>query len=130
MGFSSGESSKIIETFSKLYVGFPYDMSMEKERGYQIAFIAVLRALGFESVEAEKKTNIGRIEIRVKVREGLFYIIELKLDESADAALKQIREKRYYEKYEKEGNVIHLLGINFSSRERNITEWKEEIIRL
>ena len=129
-GFSSGESTKIIKTFCKLYVGFPYDMSLEKERGYQIAFVAVLRALGFESVEAEEKTNIGRIDIRVKVREGLFYIIELKLDESADAALKQIRRKRYYEKYEKEGNVIHLLGINFSSRERNITEWKEEIIRL
>ena len=52
------------------------------------------------------------------------------IQESADAALKQIREKRYYEKYEKEGNVIHLLGINFSSRERNISDWKEEIIRL
>ena len=129
-GFSSGESTKIIKTFCKLYVGFPYDMSLEKERGYQIAFVAVLRALGFESVEAEEKTNIGRMDIRVKVREGLFYIIELKLDESADAALKQIRRKRYYEKYEKEGNVIHLLGINFSSSERNITDWKEEIIRL
>ena len=79
---------------------------------------------------AEEATNIGRIDISVKVREGLYYIIELKLDESADAALKQIREKRYYEKYEKEGNVIHLLGINFSSAERNITDWKEEIIRL
>ena len=76
VGFSSGESSKIIETFSKLYVSFPYDMSQEKERGYQIAFVAVLRALGFESVEAEEKTNIGRIDISVKVKEGLFYIIK------------------------------------------------------
>ena len=44
-------------------------------------------------------------------------------------ALKQIKEKKYYEKYEKKGNTIHLLGINFSSKERNITDWKEEVIR-
>ena len=33
----------------------------------------------------------------------------------------------YYEKYMKRGNTIHLLGINFSSKERNIVDWKEEI---
>ena len=42
--------------------------------------------------------------------------------------LSQIKEKRYYEKYEKKGSTIHLLGINFSSKERNIRDWKEEII--
>ena len=84
--------------------------------------------LGFESVEAEEKTNIGRMDISVKVKDDLYYIIELKLDESAEKALKQIKEKRYYEKYEKKGSTIHLLGINFSSKERNIRDWKEEIL--
>ena len=50
-------------------------MSLEKERGYQIAFVAVLKALGFEKVEAEEKTNIGRIDISVKVKDDLYYII-------------------------------------------------------
>ena len=123
------KTDSLVDTFTKFYVNFSYDMSLEKERGYQIAFVAVLKALGFEKVEAEEKTNIGRIDISVKVKDDLYYIIELKLDESADVALKQIREKKYYEKYEKKGNTIHLLGINFSSKERNITEWKEEVIR-
>ena len=127
--FSTGETSKIIETFQKFYVRFPYDMSLEKERGYQIAFVAVLKALSFERVDAEEKTNIGRMDISVKVKDDLYYIIELKLDESAEKALKQIKEKRYYEKYEKKGNTIHLLGINFSSKERNIRDWKEEVVR-
>ena len=61
---------------------------------------------------------------------NIVYIIELKLDKSAEEALSQIKEKKYYEKYAKDGAVIHLLGINFSSQERNITEWKEEIIRV
>ena len=80
-----------------------------------------------EKVEAEEKTNIGRMDISVEVYDGLYYIIELKLDLSADAALRQIKRKKYYEKYMKRGNTIHLLGINFSSKERNIVDWKEEI---
>ena len=126
--FKNGNTSSWVSTMKKLYVGFPYDMALEKERGYQIAFVAVLKALGFEKVEAEEKTNIGRIDITVKVKDNLYYIIELKLDESAEEALKQIKEKKYYEKYEKKGNSIHLLGVNFSSKERNITEWREEVV--
>ena len=79
---------------------------------------------------AEDVTNRGRIDISVKVKDDLYYIIELKLDESAEEALKQIKGKKYYEKYEKKENTIHLLGINFSSKERNITDCKEEIIKL
>ena len=80
--------------------------------------------------EAEDKTSLGRADIAITVRSGLVYIIELKLDRSAEEALKQIKEKKYYEKYAKDGAVIHLLGINFSSKERNITEWKEEVLTL
>ena len=127
--FATGDTEGIIAMLRDAYMNIPYDMFMEKENNYQIAFYSALMFLGFEKVEAEEKTNIGRMDISVKVKDDLYYIIELKLDESAEKALKQIKEKRYYEKYEKKGNTIHLLGINFSSKERNITEWKEEVIR-
>ena len=126
--FASGDTASIIDVFRKFFLTFPYDMSLEKERGYQIAFSAVLKAIGFEYIAMEEKTNIGRIDISLEVNENLYYIIELKLDGSAEEALKQIKEKKYYEKYSKKGNVIHLLGINFSSNERNIADWKEEVI--
>ena len=126
--FATGDTEGIIAMFRDAYMNIPYDMFMEKENNYQIAFYSALMFLGFESVEAEEKTNIGRMDISVKVKDDLYYIIELKLDESAEKALKQIKEKRYYEKYEKKGSTIHLLGINFSSKERNIRDWKEEIL--
>ena len=126
--FQREDTASVMETFEAIYRNFPYDMAIEKERGYQIAFHAVLSSLSLERVEAEDKTSLGRADIAITVRRGLVYIIELKLDESAEEALNQIKEKKYYEKYEKEGTVIHLLGINFSSAERNITEWKEEIL--
>ena len=127
---TSPVTASVMETFEAIYRNFPYDMAIEKERGYQIAFHAVLSSLSLERVEAEDKTSLGRADIAITVRSGLVYIIELKLDRSAEEALKQIKEKKYYEKYAKDGAVIHLLGINFSSAERNITEWKEEVLTL
>ena len=78
---------------------------------------------------AEEPSAMGRADEEVMVSGNIVYIIELKLDKNAEEALNQIKERKYYEKYAKEGTVIHLLGINFSSAERNITEWKEEIIQ-
>lgn len=126
--FMEGDTKGIIKMFQEAYMNIPYDMFLEKERNYQIAFFTVLMLLGFDRVEAEERTNIGRIDITVTVKKGLVYIIELKLDENADTALNQIKEKKYYEKYLEEGNTIQLLSINFSSIERNITDWKEEVI--
>ena len=128
--FSEGDTEGIMKMFREAYVNIPYDMFLNKENNFQVSFYSALMFLGFDKVEAEEKTNIGRMDVCVVVRKGVIYIIELKLDESADEALSQIKEKKYFEKYAKEGTVIHLLGINFSSAERNITDWKEEVLTL
>lgn len=127
--FYRENTKSIIEKLKILYVGFPYDMFLEKEKGYHIAFHALIRSLGFNE-RAEEKTNRGRIDEIIEVNSNLIYVIELKLDADGEKALKQIKEKRYYEQYLSKAKVIHLLGINFSSKERNITDWKEEIIRV
>ena len=126
--FREGATEKIIKVLYNSFTTYPYHLTLDREKGFQIAMFSILRMC--VDARAEDVTNMGRMDISVKVKDDLYYIIELKLDESAEKALKKIKEKRYYEKYEKEGNVIHLLGINFSSAERNITDWKEEIIRL
>ena len=126
--FQKEDTKAIIEKLKVLYTGFPYDMFLEKERGYHIAFHALMRALGFEE-KAEEKTNRGRIDEVVVVNSSITYIIELKLDEDGSTALRQIEERRYYEKYLGKDNTVHLLGINFSSKDRNITDWKESVIK-
>ena len=52
--------------------------------------------------------------------------MELKLDGSADAALKQIDEKGYLIPYSADGRKLVKIGVNYSSEERTITEWKIE----
>ena len=118
----------IIEKLKAIYRTFPYHMSVEKERLYHAILHTLLIAVRLDA-RAEEPSAMGRADEEIMVSGNIVYIIELKLDKSAEEALNQIKVKKYYEKYAKDGAVIHLLGINFSSQERNITEWKEEIIQ-
>lgn len=50
--------------------------------------------------------------------------MELKMDGSVDDALTQIDDKGYLIPYESDGRRLVKVGINFSSKERTIKEWK------
>ena len=52
------------------------------------------------------------------------YVMETKYDRSAAEALAQIDAKGYAAKYATDGRPVTKVGINFSSAERNITEWQ------
>ena len=52
------------------------------------------------------------------------YIVEFKLDESAEKAIEQIQQKGYVEKYQALGKQIVGLGINFSSTTKSVESWK------
>lgn len=125
--FRECDTEEIIKVIYNSFTTYPYHLTLDREKGFQIAVFSILRMC--VDARAEDVTNNGRIDITVKVDDYIYYITELKLDGSAESALKQIKDKRYYEKYMKKGNTIHLLGINFSSKKRNITEWKEDIIK-
>ena len=84
-------------------------------------------------VVAEDLSAKGRADLTLKMPKGI-YIMELKYDDTAEAALRQIDEKGYAHKYAMErlrvgdgksgiGRPITKVGIAFSSKERNITEW-------
>ena len=53
------------------------------------------------------------------------YIIEFKIDKSADAALQQIQEKGYHLPFVTDSRPTILIGVNFSSETRGISEWKK-----
>ena len=52
------------------------------------------------------------------------YVMELKYDDTVDAAIDQINRKGYADKYTLDGRPAIKVGIAFSSEERNITDWK------
>ena len=74
-------------------------------------------------VVAEDLSAKGRADITLKMPKGI-YILELKYDDSADAALQQIADRGYAQKYTMDGRPITCVGLSFSSTEWNITDWK------
>jgi hypothetical protein len=51
--------------------------------------------------------------------------VEIKIDSSADIALKQIEDKGYATPYLSDGREIIKLGLNFSTEIRTISDWKQ-----
>ena len=52
------------------------------------------------------------------------YILEFKLDKTADEALQQIEDKQYAKSFGQDSRHIYLIGVNFSTKTRRIDGWK------
>ena len=68
-------------------------------------------------------TAKGRIDTVVHTP-GRIYVMEFKLDASAQSALQQIREKRYGSPFLGQDKEVTALGISFSSAEKEVAEWQ------
>ncbi len=104
----------------------PYAHRSDMEENYQNIIYSVFRLMG-ASIHNEVHMNNGRIDAVIVNKEHI-YIFEFKMEQSADIAIAQIKEKGYATPYLSDGKPIKLIGINFSKEQRNIVEWKEEII--
>ena len=75
--------------------------------------------------QAEYHTSEGRIDLIVKTAQYI-YVMEFKLDGSAEEALKQINDKQYALPFATDTRKVYKLGLNFSHRTRNIEKWVVE----
>lgn len=103
------------ELFNKM----PYTTHIKCERDLQFILYAVCKLIGIQ-IDPEVATNLGRADLVVLSHNQIF-IIELKVDKTAHAALKQIEDRRYYEKYVDASKKIMLVGINFESKTKRVT---------
>ena len=101
---------------------------MECERYFQYTFYLIVKMLGFYNAVAEKETSEGRIDCVVECPDYV-YIIEFKLNGSAEAALNQIDEKGYAKPYAADSRKVIALGINFSSEKGTIDGFKTKEIQ-
>ena len=54
------------------------------------------------------------------------YVMEFKLDGTAEEALLQINEKHYAQPFESNDRELFKIGVNFSAKTRNIEKWVVE----
>lgn len=87
-------------------------------------FYIIFSLLGYY-IDVEVHTPRGRVDIVLRTRTTL-YVIELKLDKTADAAMNQINLKNYPERFALCGLPVVKVGINFDSERRTLGDWKIE----
>jgi len=118
--FRKNALDDVEEQFKILLANIPYDMfEAKQEKYYQAIFYLALKLIGYH-IEAEVKTNKGRIDAVVQSEEAI-YIIEFKVNQSAKEAIKQIHDRKYYEKYQNSEKKIALIGMN--CYDKTVKEW-------
>ena len=73
----------------------------------------------------EYHTSNGRIDLVLQT-DRYVYIMEFKLNGTAEEALRQIEEKGYALPFAGDNREVFKIGVNFSSVTRNIERWLVE----
>ena len=95
---------------------------------YASVFYSYLAALGLD-INLEDPTSIGRIDMSMHFC-GHIYLFEFKVVELTPkgAALQQLKDKGYADKFKASGQPIHLIGVEFSKASRNIVGFEVETL--
>ena len=99
----------------------PYELIRDQELHYQNVLFIVSKLLGFY-VQVEYRTSQGRIDLLLQT-DKFVYIMEFKLEGSAEEALKQIEDRNYAAPFASDTRKVIKVGVNFSSQTRNIDRW-------
>ena len=117
--------------FHAFFASIPYEWYTNNdianyEGYYASVFYSYFAALGLD-ITVEDSSSHGRTDMAVRFNDQV-YLFEFKVVElaSAGAAMAQLQERRYADKYRDLGQPIHLIGVEFSKDERNIAAFDVE----
>lgn len=123
---NENKTDRLIDLFKTFLAAIPYTIQLPQEKYYQSILFSIMKMCGMD-ISAENATNKGRIDAVLDTPRYV-YLFEFKIDLDAEIALEQILQKDYFQKFSEvardKGKEVLCFGINFSSKERNITDWQ------
>ena len=119
-----GETESFMERLQALFASMNYQIMGEMEKYFHNSLFLIFKMMGLYT-EVEYVSAKGRADIVVKTQ-NYIYIIECKLDGTAEEALQQIEKKGYAAPFAKDSRQLFRIGISFSSKERGMTDWQIE----
>jgi hypothetical protein len=117
----AGKVDDFLKRLSSLFADTPYELVKDLENHYQNVLFIVAKLMGFY-VKAEYHTSEGRIDLVLQT-DAYTYVMEFKLNGTAEEALAQINDKNYALPFAADGRRLIKVGVNFSSTTRNIERW-------
>jgi hypothetical protein len=117
----AGKVDEFFKRLSSLFADTPYELIKDLENHYQNVIFIVAKLVGLY-VKAEYHTSDGRIDLVLQT-DDYTYVMEFKLDGTAEEALAQINDKNYAFPFAVGTRKLIKVGVNFSSKTRNIERW-------
>ena len=105
----------------KYLLTVPYCRGAKSEGHYQQMLYIIFSLLGYY-VDVEVHTADGRVDLVMRTSYAL-YLIELKINKSADKAMEQIELKQYDKRFSQTNLPIIKVGIDFSTKKHTLTGW-------
>ena len=112
------EALRLMQTFLSTV---PYADNTHYEGHYQQVLYILFSLFGMY-VDVEVRTPNGRVDVVMQTKSTL-YLIELKLNKSAEAAMAQIDLKDYPSRFALSGLPIVKVGINFDGERHTLKDW-------
>ena len=124
MSLEKGDADRFMQLMQSLMADTPYELIRDLENHYQNVMYIITKLMGLY-IQAEYRTSRGRIDLLIGT-DKYVYIIELKLDGSAEEALAQINAKDYALPFSVDGREVVKIGANVTSETRNLERWVME----
>lgn len=117
-----GNVDSFLSRLQTFFDDIPYDLApRDREVHYQNILYIVFKLMGFHT-EVEYHTSRGRVDLVMKTPDYI-YVMEFKLDGTAEDAMLQIENKGYASAFAADGRTVLKVGVNFSSETRTIDKW-------
>ncbi len=116
-----GNAEAFLKRLQSFFADSPYELARDLELHYQNVLFIVFKLLGFYT-QAEYHTSNGRIDMVVKT-DKYIYVMEFKLDGTAEEALQQINDKHYALPFAADSRKVYKIGVNFSKETRGMEGW-------
>ena len=117
-----GDAEGFMQRLEDFFATGDYQVMGNMEIYFQNTLYVFFRLLGFY-VDVERRTSRGRIDVVMQTPDFV-YILELKINQTAAAALQQIEEKDYARPFANDTRRLFKIGVNFSTETKMIDDWK------
>ena len=118
----AGNAKGFMTRLAAMFADGNYQIIGDEEIYFQNTLYTFFKMLGLY-VEVERHTSDGRMDILMQTREYI-YVMELKVNKTAEEALQQIEDKGYAKPFDTDERKLFKIGINFNTEKRLIDDWK------
>jgi hypothetical protein len=125
--FQRNDFSNLQHDLNEVFQGIDFQFWENTQEKFYHGIIHLVFNLIGVFVQSEVRTNRGLCDAVVRTPEHI-YVLEFKMNQSAQAALNSIHERGYLEKFKNEGKKLSAMGINLDGDQRKIDDFALEVI--